>query len=917
MAHFLAYLLLVNVCLPAAWSGPEGAQVVNGEVSIQQSAYNTTITASDKAVINYSSFDIAQPETVQFIQPSTRASVLNRILSANPTNINGTLLANGRVFFVNPAGVYIGEGARINVNQLVASALNISDSDFINGRHNFVGGGGAVVNKGDISAEQVYLIGRQVANSGNINCPAGYVVMAAGDRVFLGEPGSEIVLEIDASSLPESADAGSSGTGVLNEGAVEAAGGIIALAAAGDIYSQAILNVGSISTSTETGRAGDIRLAAAGGEVTNTGTIEASGSEGGQIAMEGAKVGQFGVVHADGAAGNGGHVSMMASEVVALSSQSLTTANAGVNGDGGDVIVYSPDTALFRNGARIEAKGGSESGDGGFVEVSGKKHVEVFGTADASAAKGTGGLFFIDPYNITVQAAAGTLDGLTPDFVAGAADSTVGEAAIETQLDSGTSVLIRTADGAEPTQTGLITQNVQIDKSAGGNATITYDAAGDIVLNSGISSTAGQLNVVMQANSATGGTPTGTGSVDIGAAITTNGGSFTSSGVDFDNTGGVITTTGGDVTLTHTGTITVGANIDSSGADGGAFDISGASMNLNEQLVASNADISVAVSGGSIQVDNDASAEIITTNGTVSLTANTISGPGSHALDLDGATVLDISDTGAGDIIINELTTSTITSTTITVANAASGDIDVSYDNGDSIDINNDHALNNVDLDQGVSSFSYTATTGDVTIDTINTGAESTTVTADTGAITDGTGGESSNIIASNTVLTASAGIGEAIANGDIDTTVGTLTAHVTSVGGIYIEDADAITLADVDTITISAGGLLTATDVQAAGLASDVMLTTSAGGMDLQLVTASGAIVAVAGAGDIEVDTLSAGNAIELTANTGPNQKITDLDGNSNLQTSAATLTTSAGIGDLTHYVGTNVDTLTAHVTG
>jgi len=118
---YLPILFLFLSCSVSAVSaGPEGAQVVNGQVTIQQSGNNTAITASDKAIINYSSFDITQPETVRFIQPSSSASVLNRILSANPTNTDGNLLANGRVFFVNPAGIYIGNGARINVNQLVA-----------------------------------------------------------------------------------------------------------------------------------------------------------------------------------------------------------------------------------------------------------------------------------------------------------------------------------------------------------------------------------------------------------------------------------------------------------------------------------------------------------------------------------------------------------------------------------------------------------------------------------------------------------------------------------------------------------------------------------------------------------------------------------------------------------------------------
>ncbi|MFZ2147708.1 MAG: filamentous hemagglutinin N-terminal domain-containing protein, partial [Sedimentisphaerales bacterium] len=318
IVYFLTYCMLFNTSLPIALAGPEGAQVVNGQVSFQQSGYNTAITASDKSIINYSGFDIARPEIVQFIQPGSSASVLNRILSANPTNINGTLLANGRVFFVNPAGVYIGAGARVCVNQLVASGLNITNSDFINGQYNFVGGDGAVINSGDISAEKVYLIGRQVANSGSISCPAGYIVMASGDRVFLGEPGTDVMLEVDTPSLPGPAET-IEGSGVLNEGTVDAAGGKIVLAA-GDIYSQAISNTGSLSASVETGEAGQIKLTADGGQVTNTGTIEASGDNGGSITIDG---------------GN-----------VTLTADSVIHADATGAGDGGEVLIYADNLEL-------------------------------------------------------------------------------------------------------------------------------------------------------------------------------------------------------------------------------------------------------------------------------------------------------------------------------------------------------------------------------------------------------------------------------------------------------------------------------------------------------------------------------------------------------------------------------------------
>ena len=182
-----AGLLVVALHISAVptFAGPDVAAVVHGAAQFDQSGHYTSIRSSDGAIINYHSFDIARPETVEFIQPSTDASVLNRILSANPTTIDGTLLANGRVFFVNPAGVIFGESAQVNVAQLVASALDISNSDFLNGRYDFKGGQGAVINEGSISAEQAYLIGKQVANLGKIDCPGGYVVMAAGDRVFL------------------------------------------------------------------------------------------------------------------------------------------------------------------------------------------------------------------------------------------------------------------------------------------------------------------------------------------------------------------------------------------------------------------------------------------------------------------------------------------------------------------------------------------------------------------------------------------------------------------------------------------------------------------------------------------------------------------------------------------------------------
>ena len=224
-------VLILHLLPSVSVAGPEGSEVVSGVARFGRIGNYTTIHASDRAIINYQTFDIGLPETVEFIQPSSAASVLNRILSASPTRIDGTLLANGRVFFVNPAGVIFGESAQVNVSQLVASALNISNADFVNGNYVFSEGTGSVVNRGRIEAERAYLIGRQVANFGNIDCPGGYAVLASGDRVFLGVPGSDVFVEVDVPSPPEATVEGSA---VTNEGTISVGSGKIVLAAAGD-----------------------------------------------------------------------------------------------------------------------------------------------------------------------------------------------------------------------------------------------------------------------------------------------------------------------------------------------------------------------------------------------------------------------------------------------------------------------------------------------------------------------------------------------------------------------------------------------------------------------------------------------------------------------------------------------------------
>ncbi|WP_082413755.1 filamentous hemagglutinin N-terminal domain-containing protein [Azospirillum brasilense] len=95
------------------------------------------LQSTDKAIINWKSFSIDAGEKVTFQQPSASSVTLNRVTGADPSKIMGSLSANGTVMLVNPNGVVIGAGAKVDVGGLVATTANISDANFMAGKYQF------------------------------------------------------------------------------------------------------------------------------------------------------------------------------------------------------------------------------------------------------------------------------------------------------------------------------------------------------------------------------------------------------------------------------------------------------------------------------------------------------------------------------------------------------------------------------------------------------------------------------------------------------------------------------------------------------------------------------------------------------------------------------------------------------------
>src|SRR5437764_9382175 len=173
-----------------AGAGPNGGTVVGGAATINNpGTANVTINQiTDKAIINWRMFDIGPGERATFVQPSANAIALNRVTGGlGPTQILGTLDANGRVFVVNRDGIIFGPGAVITTAGFLATTHDIRNEDFMAGRFNFQIPGrpdASIVNMGTITATNggfAALVAPGVRNSGTITAALGTVALGAGN----------------------------------------------------------------------------------------------------------------------------------------------------------------------------------------------------------------------------------------------------------------------------------------------------------------------------------------------------------------------------------------------------------------------------------------------------------------------------------------------------------------------------------------------------------------------------------------------------------------------------------------------------------------------------------------------------------------------------------------------------------------
>jgi len=406
----ISSLLLFLSFLPYAFmpcgvmANPMGGSVMGGAANISGGAGTLNIhQTSDRAIIHWQDFSIQQGELTNFLQPSSSSAVLNRVTGGNPSNILGTLQANGQVFLVNPNGILVGPSGVINTAGFTASTLDVSNSEFMaGGAMRFFGNSNAKVeNLGTITATggDVFLIAKEVSNAGTIKALNGTVGLAGGTDVVLvpaGASGSKLAVAV------------SSGSGsVSNSGTINAVSAELK-AAGGNPYALAINNTGIVKATGVVNQGGRIFLKANAGTVSNVGTLKAKNPNGtgGKVSIESTETFRnAGTVSADGT--EGGTVTVATGTF--LNENNSTLSANGTQTDGGKVEVsagwvsyggtLSADgqqkggtvsikaDSLYMAG-RLSATG--QGGSGGKIEVQskGKTYAYTDSVNDASGATG-------------------------------------------------------------------------------------------------------------------------------------------------------------------------------------------------------------------------------------------------------------------------------------------------------------------------------------------------------------------------------------------------------------------------------------------------------------------------------------------------------------------------------------------------
>jgi len=673
---FLVCCLFFNTSAPLALATPayNGQVAGTGIGGVSAVADTTTVDMgpSGRAVLHWDDLDTSTSEVLEFIKGGgSNFAVLNRVIAGDATQFNGSLLGNqGDIFIVNTRGLIFGPESYIQARSFVGSAIDIRDRSFMvadgqfrferftaTEENPFSNQIGDVTNEGigtdhGIHAEQVALIGQNVTNKGAIVATGrnNAVVLAAGESVYLGRDGSDVVVEVAMTTPADHVvdNGGSLGTGA---GTIEADGGKVILAA-GDIFSTAISGIESLRAVAKR----DITLHGTPTSVSADGTLtliaDSDDNHDGDLTVDGALYGNMELsgydVTVEGDVISDGTLDVDADDDIKLkanvSSVGAMTMNAGdnieLNRSSGNTSSESTITLTAADDITI----GKSSSSEGNVTANGHMAINA-GSGSRDDVKVYGKLTTLESSggNITVTA-GGDIKVYETGGESAQADGTLTMTAGDDLYAAGSLVGNMSLSGDDVTVDGDVTSfgildvdaddDIRLKSNVSSVGAMTMNAGDDITLNEDVGDTTSDSDMTINAG----------GSVTAYNNLTTTG----------DNGAGNMLVEGENI---H-----VGGNADAAGSmtmtatgDDELFLASG-SMNGSikiEGYAKSKYDMEMTASGGDKSlVLFDLSNEVM--NGSISIGEYAKSTRGNMTMSADGGDVLEtVTLIGPGTVLMN------------------------------------------------------------------------------------------------------------------------------------------------------------------------------------------------------------------------------------------------------------------------
>lgn len=375
---------------------------------------------------SFDRFGLNAEQTATFVANPQIQNILGRVNGGTASYIDGILQisdSNASLYLLNPAGILFGQNAQLDLTgSFMATtadrigfehgwfdALNASDYSQLNGvpvQFSFGSAqAGSLVNLGNLGVDDhqsLTLLGGTVVNAGQVTAPGGRVTLSAVNGQQIVTLGSmDGLLSMELAPLATDRD-----ISVLS---------LPELLTGGDFIEGTELAIAPDGTVSLQGTS----LPAESGTLATGGVLDVTASQGGQLNLLGSQIALLGAeLDASGMAGGGtirigggyqGNDAIPNADGTYVSADTNIRANADTVGDGGLAVVWADGLTQFYGS--VDARGGNQSGDGGFVEISGKNQLVFRGTVDTSTVAGQMGTLLLDPTDIIIAAGVGDGDG--------------------------------------------------------------------------------------------------------------------------------------------------------------------------------------------------------------------------------------------------------------------------------------------------------------------------------------------------------------------------------------------------------------------------------------------------------------------------------------------------------------------------